>query len=344
MIKKYYAEEVEKDTRYRRDYEESLFEFLEEEKKKATKRRADYSSPENYKESQECYRQAFIKMLGFPLEKEREIPALKEQLFVSCDGNVNIYRMQFLFWGQIKVYTLYFEQIDAKIDTPFVVGLHGGRGTPEMVSSMHLDSANYNHMVRRMTDRGANVLVPQLLLWSKEDYGGKYERAFVDGKLRQLGGSITALEVYFLRGLIDYFIANKMVDQNRLGVCGMSYGGMYAVHLAAVDTRIKACYSCSWVGDGFVNSWPDWSYKDAQSTFAVAETAALIAPRALLVAMGNNDELFDCNLTKIECEKIRSYYKAFNANDKFLVEVFDGVHEFDKRDNGFDFFFKCLSF
>lgn len=342
MSNKYYTETIEKDTAYRKEYEEGIVAFLQQEKEKATKLRHSLYSPEKYKGEQEKYRGQFIEMLGFPLNKEREMPTLISKTFVAQDGNVNIYRMQYLFFGRIKVYALYFEQLNSDMGTPFVIGLHGGEGTPELVSSMHMDSANYNHLVRRMTDKGANVLAVQLLLWSKENYGGEYNRIDTDGKLRQLGGSITALELYFLRGLLDYFVENEKVNQDKIGVCGLSYGGMYALHFAAIDTRIKACYSCSWVCDGFLISWADWSYKNAQNTFAVAETAGLIAPRALVVAMGDKDELFDSKATEKECERIKEFYKAFDAEKNFFVEIFDGTHEFDKSDKEFEFFFNKL--
>ena len=339
---KYYTEEIEKDTRYRKEYAEGLVEFLRQEQEKATARRFAFFTPEQGRAEQEEYRQRFIEMLGFPLTTEREMPTLIEKQFVTQDGNVNMYRMQFLFWGTVKVYALYFEQLNADMGTPFVVGLHGGEGTPELVSSIHMNSANYNHLVRRITDRGANVLVPQLLLWSKENYGGEYNRIQTDGKLRQLGGSMTALELYFLRGLLDYFIEHEPINADKIGVCGLSYGGMYALHFAAIDTRVKACYSCSWVCDGFVNSWADWSYKNAQNTFAVAETAGLIAPRALVVAMGERDEIFDSGLTAKECVRIGQFYDAFDANEQFFSRIFDGVHELDKDDSELEFFFNKL--
>ena len=339
---KYYSEEIEKDTRYRKEYEEGIAAFLEQEKEKATKRRFAFFTPQQCKAEQEEYRKQFAEMLGFPLTMEKVMPDLLKKQFIAQDGNVNIYRMQFLFWNTVKVYAMYFEQLNADMGAPFVLGLHGGEGTPELVSSIHMNSANYNHLVRRIADMGANVLVPQLLLWSKNNYGGEYDRIYTDGKLRQLGGSITALELYFLRGLIDYFEEKEGIQHDKIGVCGMSYGGMYALHLAAIDTRIKACYSCSWVCDGFVNSWADWSYKNAQNTFAVAETAGLIAPRALVVAMGDKDELFDSRLTEKECARIEEIYDAFAAKENFLSQIFDGVHEFDKGNKELEFFFDKL--
>lgn len=342
MEQKYYAEEIQKNTTYRTEYEESVANFLEKEKVNATEQRYKEVTPEAYKAAQANYREKFIDVLGFPLNKEREKPVLVDKVFVTQDGNVNIYRMQFLFWGCVKVYGMYFEQVNAHMVAPFVLGLHGGAGTPELVSSIHMNSANYNHLVRRMTDKGANVFAPQLLLWDKGNYGGGYNRTETDGKLRQLGGAITAMELYFLRGIIDYFAENEKINADKIGVCGLSYGGMYAFHLAALDTRIKACYSCSWVADGFVYSWADWSYKNAQNTFATAEVGGLIAPRALAVAMGNEDELFDCKLTEKECARIKSFYSAYGAEQNFLTVIFDGKHELDKGDEEFDFFFSKL--
>lgn len=342
MENKYYAESMEKNTRYRKEYEEGIATFLKKEKEKAYLQRKQFISPSDYKANAERYRREFINMVGFPLNQELEKPKLLEKTFVIQDGNVKIYRMQFLFLKCIKFYGVYFEQVNADKNTPFIIGLHGGEGTPELVGSMHFESANYNHLVRRITDKGANVFAPQLLLWSKQNYGGEYDRNLIDGKLRMLGGSITALELYLLRGCVDYFTENENINETKIGTCGMSYGGMYALHLAAIDMRVKACYSCSWVCDGFVYSWPDWSYKNAQNTFAVAETAALIAPRALVVGMGNKDELFDWRLTKLECEDIERFYREFDAQDNFKTVIYDGVHEFDKTEAGIDFLLKSL--
>lgn len=337
MEHKYYAEEIEKDTRYRQEYVDGVEKFLAVEKEKAEiirEKNVDFAS---YPTAQDGYRKGYAEMLGFPLNLPRETPILSEKTFVAQDKNVQIYRMQLSFASGIKFYGLYFEQINANENTPFMIGLHGGEGTPELVSGIHFNSANYNHMVRRITDRGVNVFVPQLLLWSKTNYGNEYDRLLLDGKLRQLGGSMTALELFLMRGAIDYFVEKEEINEEKIGCFGLSYGGMYALHLTALDTRIKACYSCSWVSDVFVKSWADWSYKNAQNTFTVAEVIGLVAPRKLVVAMGDKDELFDSNLTRKECEKARKFYKGFGVEENLQCVVFDGVHETDKSDIEMDF-------
>lgn len=338
----YYSEEIEKDTKYRQEYVEGIDAFLNLSKKKADKIRGEYITPEKYKNNPEKFRKALVEQLGYPLTTTKEMPLLKEKKFVSKDGNVNIYRMQFEFFGFLKFYGLYLEQTENSQEKPFVLGLHGGDGTPELVSSIYSDSANYNHLVRRITDKGASVFVPQLLLWKQDIYGNNYNRHDTDGKFRQLGGSITAFEVYLMQCCIDYFIKYEKINVDRIGVAGLSYGGMYAAHLAAVDTRIKVCYSCSWANDVFVVSWEDWSYKCAQKRFTTAETLALIAPRALVVAMGDKDELFDSKLMVKECEKVKPYYSIFGKDDDFKYITFNGTHESDKSDEEIDFLFDNL--
>lgn len=341
-MKQYYKEEVIKDTKYRQDYLEGIEEYLKEKKIEADTERKAFISPEKYVKQPEFYRSEFYKMLGFPLTEPRITPECNEKTFVAKDGNVNIYRMQFTFFGKIKFYGIYFEQTEKAEEKPFIFGFHGGLGTPELVSSIHFASDNYNHLVRRITDRGANVFVPQFLLWDTERYGNKYDRTHTDGRLRQLGGSVTALELYLLSGVLDYFLANEKIAVEKIGVAGLSYGGMYAAHFAASDTRIKACYSCSWVDDSFINSWADWSYFNAQRKFTTSEVLGLIAPRALFVAMGDKDNLFDSRRTVTECEKALSYFKAFGNGENFKWSVFDGVHETDRKNDWLDFIFEKL--
>ncbi len=340
-MSKYYSEEIEKDTKYRAEYLQGINEVLWKQKEEQEKQRAKFISPKKYKKNPEFYRRKLIRLLGYPLTRGRETP-VAEKTFITKDKNVNIYRMQFCFFGTLKFYGMYFKQCENRVEAPFIFGFHGGSGTPELVSSIHLDSGNYNHLVRRMTDKGANVFAPQFLLWGAETYGNKYERLHIDGKLRQLGGSITAMELYFLQCVLDYFIEKEEINANKIGVAGLSYGGMYAIHFSAVEPRVKVCYSCSWVNNSFIHSWADWSYYNAQKQFSTAETMALISPRSLIVAMGDKDELFDFNLTIEEYEKAKLYYREWGYEDNLRCIVFDGMHETDKSDIELDFLFRKL--
>lgn len=340
-MKKYYSEEIVKDTKYRQDYVCGITAFLKNEKKRQESERVNYITPEKLKANPEKYRKDFVSMLGFPLNIPKEIPTV-EKLYVTTDKNVKIFRMVFTFFGYLKFYGIYFEQVNQDENTPYIICQHGGEGTPELISSMHFDSSNYNHMARRVTDRGANVFCPQTLIWKVENYGNPFDREIIDGKLKQLGGSITALELYLIRGTTDYFIKKEEINANKIGMIGLSYGGMYTTFYTALDTRVKAAYSCSWVCDGFVWSKPDWSYLNSQSTFAVAETIGLIAPRAFVIGMGDKDACFDYRLTEKEYEKAREYYTVYGKEENLKLCIFDGEHETDKGDEEIDFLINKL--
>lgn len=342
MNKKYYTEDVVRFSSWREEYQTSIDEYLQAEKEKSEQARAQFITPKKYKEKSQEYRKKLMNMLGYPLNAKRETPTLLKKEFVAQDGNVNIYRMQFSFFDKVKFYGIYFEQIENKENVPFCIVQHGGGDSAEIISSMYGPNSCYQDLTRRITDRGANAFAPQLLLWRDDPYGSTHDRAMINGKLRQLGGSITALELYLLRGCIDYFTEKEGINAQRIGAAGLSYGGMYTLYLSAVDERIKACYSCSWVNDCYVHSREDWSYYNAQSTFAVAETAALIAPRVLVVGMGDKDELFDLAITEKECNRIEEYYAEFGATDSFKRDFFDGKHQVNPADDPIDFLIKNL--
>ena len=337
----YYSEPIEKDTRYRDEYSRSLNDFLDRCNQKATARRDAFMSPESYVADPEKYRNAYIDMLGFPLRESRDEKIRAEKHFVVRDGNVDIYRMQLTVMG-IQFYGIYFAQTAPTKDTPFVVGLHGGDGTPEIVSSIHHDSSNYNHLVRRLTDRGCNVFCPQLLLWHQEMYGNGYNRGDVHFKMLMLGGSVTALELFLLSRSIDYFVENENINADRIGVAGLSYGGQYSLDLAAYDTRIKVCAAHAQFSDRYAYPERDWSYPNALNTISDAEKAALVAPRALLLNMGDHDWIFDAEPSVGESKRAEKFFEAMGVPEKFDFYVFDGSHETDPSDRWVEFLLKYL--
>lgn len=340
-MRNYYSEIPIKNHSGRENYAKSIAEFLHKFGDSAEIKKSHFLNPEKLNAKQGEYRRKFRDFLGFPLNIKRQLPKV-EKIFVANDGDVDIYRMTFSFKCGIIAYGIYFEQVKNKNIKPFTFVLHGGEGSPEIVSSIYFNSSNYNHLARRITDMGASVFCPQLLLWNVEKYGTEYDRIETDSKLRQLGGSITALEIWIMQCELDWFIKNEKFNPEKIGVAGLSYGGMYALHLSACDKRIKSCYSCSFVHDGYYELRPDWSYKNAKNTFDIANTMALVAPRRLVVQMGDKDQLFDYKQTIKECEKAMPYYKIFNAEEQLKCIIFDGVHETDLESDGIEYFYQEL--
>lgn len=343
MKNKFYTENIEKNDIYREEYISGIKSFLENGREIRKKERQNYISPEALEQNREKYREDFICLLGYPLTEKRKSAELISERFVASDGNVDIYRLRFSVFGGVVFYGILFKQKQSNRRTPFVYCLHGGGGTPEVIGSIHLDSDVYHHLARRFTEKGASVFCPQFLLWEKKEYGTEYDRIDVDSKLRQLGGSVTAMETLFLSQTLDYFINKGYINENRAGVAGLSYGGMYALSFSAYDTRVKACLSSSWFNDRFRYSWSDWSYLGAQSKFTDAEIAALICPRRLMIAIGDKDCMFDSYAAEKEAAETRKYYRYCGKETEFGFYIYEADHEFDISDRGIDFILDNLS-
>lgn len=189
--------------------------------------------------------------------------------------------------------------------------------------------------------KGVNVFAPQLCLWQVNRFGPDNKRDELDLKLKQLGSSIAALEIYSIKRCLDYF-EKELYCSGVFGMAGLSYGGFYTLYTTAADTRIKSALSCSHFNDRIKYGWASISFFNAASTFLDAETAALIMPRHLAIEVGDNDELFTPETAQNdEFEILKGYAKGHG--DCFKFHIFKGVHEFcPENDEAIDWFISKL--
>lgn len=189
----------------------------------------------------------FYKKLGWPLTEpteyscEHDCASSVSVTLVAEDELSSIFRLQMTVLGGLKNYAMLFLPRGTK-PCPVAIIQHGGGGTPELCAHFFSDS-NYNNMTRRLLKRGIALLSPQLLLWRKGRFGKGYNRVYVDGQLKQLGGSVAALEIYGIQRWIDYLQTRADLDTGALGMTGLSYGGFYTLFATAADPRICAAYS-----------------------------------------------------------------------------------------------------
>lgn len=337
-----YKEDLSEGKRYRERMLGDLDAFLEKETARADRRRAAFVSPEKMAASRETYRRRFIRMLGFPLTRPgmpRGRGAEREE--VREEGDYLFSRMRVEICPGFWIYGIYAEN-RAPGRHPFVLAQHGGGGTPEVANGWVMNSANYTHIARRARRAGANVFSLQTYLWSAEYYGVPYDRPHADATLRQLGGSVTALELFMITRAIDFFSARPEVDPERIGMVGLSYGGMHTLTAAAVDPRIKSAYSSCFFNDRAKINWNDWSHFGQLSLFKDAEVGGLIAPRALYIEVGADDPLFPAEAASREAARLAEFYRAAGAEEKFAFRAFPGVHELSPADDGFEFLFEHL--
>lgn len=337
-----YREDAAVGLPYREAFRDGLTKWIKSKQESAADRRRE-SFDRLFPDKKEELRGELIKMLGFPLTEYDSLPEqipFKKIKVTECFG-CTVWRVQAEVIPGVPFYGMYFDPLDKpEGGVPLVVACHGGSGTPEVVSGFVMDSANYNHMVERARKYHVAVFAPQLLMWNLEIYKGEYDRQKTADSLRQLGGSITALEITCIRRSVDALLSRETALNGKVGFIGLSYGGMYAVATAACDARFTSVYSSCWFNDRAEYNWADWSY-DAQSyKFFDAEMAALIAPGALFVEIADQDPLFPPERAHTSFETLKKYYSK--AGGALQCRVFSGVHELAKDDAGYSFFMKHL--
>ena len=266
-------------------------------------------------------------LLGWPFSEKKTALPDAQSVLLSEQEDYTIYRMSFEVLKGLKFSGLFFKQ-KGDDKKPLVIVQHGGLGTPEAASGLYGDTSNYNDMTERVLNRGVHVFAPQLLLWA-DDYGVPFNRVELDAKLKRVGSSITAIEIWAITRVLDYFEQQDCVKN--FGMVGMSYGGFYTLFTAATDTRIKAALSSSFFNSRDAVCWADWSLFQAAERFDDAEVACLVYPRKLWITVADRDELFDAKNGTASFEQIKEYAKEVGT-EWISFTVFDGTHEFIKED------------
>jgi dienelactone hydrolase len=296
----------------------------------------DTSSVSEYEASTAHYRRELRGMLGWPLTEQIERPsAPAETIPVGEDVLGTITRLWVPTLPGVSSYGVLFLP---KGPGPFPLMLcqHGGGGTPELCSGLWGDTFNYNDMVSRARRRGFAAFAPQLQIWGKE-FEPDNQRELYNRSLVQVGGSIVSLEIFRLMRCIDYLVTIPQIDGSRIGMMGLSYGGFYTLFTAAIDTRIKAALASCFVNDRYTYNWHDWVWFGSAKRFLDAEVAQLICPRPLWIEAGRNDPIFTPVGATAQAARIAETYASLGIAGRFHYREFDGVHELDTDESGFDF-------
>ena len=322
-----YREEISTTQHIKQDYVDGLDKLIISRQRDMEKARREYAKDIMLKP--EKYRDDFKKMLGWPLVDHHDdrLPTVKAEKIAREDG-YTIYRMSFQILDGLEMTGLYFEMDEEK--KPLVLVQHGGLGTPELISAFYNgDTWNYNDMLERVITHRVHVFAPQLLLWNKEKYGVTFDREAADAELKRLGGSITAVELYGMMRILDYFESKDNVSS--FGMVGLSYGGFYTLFLSAIDKRIRSAISCAFFNTRDQRSRCDWTWFKSAEKFDDAEIACLVYPRKLCIEIATNDNLFDAAYGIRSYERVLELCKDVGTEWLSFI-TFEGTHEFCRDD------------
>lgn len=161
-----------------------------------------------------------------------------------------------------------------------------------------------------------------------------------------LGGSAAGLRVFDGERLIDYLETRSELNTQRLGVMGLSGGGMHALFSACVDPRIRAS-----VISGYYSSFRDsihamhhchCNYVFGLHQFGeMQDLIGLLAPRPVLFEAGTHDPIFPIRAVKKSVAAARAVYRVFGSEGDIETEYFEGRHRIHGQ-RAYDFLWERL--
>ena len=336
-----YEDIVKDGDTYRKNYLEGIVDFIKRKNNEGFSIRDKFMPADTLPNNIEEYRKKYCAMLGLDKLSDDDCPE-PSLIYAGEDEDCKFYRVVVYITPEIPFHGLLFKP-HGLVKAPLIIAQHGGGGTPELCSDMNGEN-NYNHMVRRLIKKGVFVFAPQIMVWRKScfEWGNEpkqdipYNRRIIDSLLKSIGASITAIEIKGIMNSITYLSSLDFIEENNIGMTGISYGGYFTLHTMAADTRIKAGYSNA-LFNAREKHFTDWLYENANNTFCDAEVAALCAPRKLYVALGRNDPVVDYRIAAPEAERVKKYFEAFGCPQNYVFDLWDGGHTMSPTDEGIDF-------
>jgi dienelactone hydrolase len=153
-----------------------------------------------------------------------------------------------------------------------------------------------------------------------------------------LGQTATGMWVWDLMRLLDYIRTRPDCDSRRIGIAGLSGGGLQAMWTAALDRRIKAV-----INSGYFYGFQEALFEKHHNCSCnyvphlceqldMGDIGGLIAPRPFLIQSGTQDSHNGASGMKnvrAQVRLARNVYRAFGAPDRLVHDVFEGPHRWD---------------
>ncbi|HEV7224506.1 MAG TPA: acetylxylan esterase, partial [Pirellulales bacterium] len=216
---------------------------------------------------------------------------------------------------------------------PVVVCQHGLEGRPQDVADPKINNPAYNQFALRLAERGFITFSPQ------NPYIFTDRFRSLQRKSNPLKKTLFSTIVPQHQQAVNWLASLPMVDPERIGFYGLSYGGKSAMRIPALVKEY--CLSiCSadfneWIWKNTSTRWPGsyigtGEYEifefDLGDTFNYAEMAGLIAPRPFMVERGHRDGVGPDEWVAYEYAKVRLLYADLKIPERTTIEFFDGPH------------------
>ena len=284
----------------------------------------------------EPYRERFADWIG-RLPGERSTESVQSRQ--AYDTNAfRGYEVKLPVTGEVFAYGVLLVPKDVKPGErrPLVVAQHGLEGRPQILIDAGSDARGretYREFAAKLAERGYIVYAPQ----NPYILGERFRQ--VQRKANPLGLTLFSFVVAQHARTLEWLKTLPMVDPDRIGFYGLSYGGFTAMRVPVLlkdykvvicsgnfnewtwkTTSIDAPYSYMFTGEYEI---PEFG-QGAQ--FGHFEMARMIAPRPFMVERGHRDGVGIDEWVAYEYAKVARHYRESGIPERTEIEYFDGVH------------------
>lgn len=219
-----------------------------------------------------------------------------------------------------------------KEPAPLAIAQHGIGSYPETSFGGYND--DYHAYAKALLEAGFAVLSP-MNLRSVE------RRNYIERLCRLADTSLPGIELARLQHLLDVVLADPRVDNERVGMWGVSLGGMATMFWMPLEPRIKAGVVSAWfnkrpekmvVADdryvSFIVTEEEHAFFQGWLTeFTDHDVVSLICPRPLLMQHGKKDRIAHWPQVIEEFDIAKTHYQKLGIEERIELDIHNGGHE-----------------
>lgn len=232
---------------------------------------------------------------------------------------------------------------------PLIVAQHGIGSNPEKVFGRYDDGNLYHDYGHALLDEGFAVLAPFNLATIQR-------RNRIERLARLADMTLPGIELTRVQRLLDEVLQDPRIDRDRVGMWGISIGGMATMFWMPLEPRLKVGVVTAWFNhrrnkmvlpDSRYSCFLDTEEEHAffrgwLTEYTDSDAVSLICPRPLLIQTGKKDRIAWWPQVLEEFEASKAHYDALDMADRIKMELHEGGHEIHLR-SGIAFLHRWLS-
>ncbi|AKP52776.1 alpha/beta hydrolase [Cyclobacterium amurskyense] len=304
----------------------NIMQYLEQESKSLTEHFSAKSiSTEEWDSIRPVKYHQFIEMMGFNMEEDRDPPKVYPRGTLKQDG---FHIEKFYYESLPNLFVPANLYVPDNISNPRAAVIY-------LSGHSHGQKVNYQAHARRLAELGFITLIFETIQFGEVwgDHWGPYNKGWFNWYSR--GYNPAAVELWnAIRGL-DYLATRVDVDMDNIGITGISGGGSQSWYFAAADPRVKAAAPVcgagtmdSQVGERRIDGHCDCMMINNGFQMDFTDIGALIAPKPLLIAQSDRDELYGIESTRQFYNSLSEFYSKFGAENNISLVETTGGHSY----------------